>query len=187
MRSVARPIGALALAIALGGCSGSAAGTPTARPAVSATPRATPAVPSRTLRPTIAPTKTTPPTAAPATPVATPVGTTQTPWGRILDAVPGEFPVFPDATVADPPADGAVSGAWVSKAPVSEVATWYRDALQAANFAKVDLGSPLEDGSRVIDVQGDLPECKAQLTVKPLGGSTIITVLYGAGCAGGDG
>jgi hypothetical protein len=91
--------------------------------------------------------------------------------------------VYPKATVADPPADHAVSGAWASKASAPQVATWYRDALRRAAYAKVDLGSPLEDGSRVIDVQGDLPECKAQVTVKPLNGSTMITVLYGAGCA----
>ena len=125
---------------------------------------------------------------APSEPAATPVGTTQTPWGRILDAVPGEFPVFLGATVAHPPIGGAVSGAWASTASVSKVATWYRDALLAANWAKVDLGSALEDGSRVLDVQGDLPECKAQVTVKALGGSTMITVLFGAGCTGsGDG
>ena len=117
----------------------------------------------------------------------TPVGVTKTPWGSILDAVPDTFPVFPDATVADAPADHAVSGAWASKAPVAEVAGWYHDALIGANFAKVDLGSPLEDGSRVLDVQGDVPECRAQVTVKPLGGSTMITVLYGAGCAAHDG
>ena len=122
----------------------------------------------------------------PPQPSPTAVGTTQTAWGKILDAVPSGFPVFPDATVADAPAE-PVSGAWVSKASASEVATWYHDALLAANFATVDLGSPLEDGTRVLDVQGDLPECKAQVTVRPAGGSTMITVLYGAGCAGGSG
>lgn len=101
--------------------------------------------------------------------------------------MPSTFPVFPDATVADPPPSGPDSGAWIAKASVAEVATWYRDALQAANFAKVDLGDPLEDGSQVVDAQGDVPECKAQVTVKPAGASTMITVLLGAGCAGGEG
>lgn len=118
---------------------------------------------------------------------ASPVSTTRTSWGEILDAVPPEFPVYPKATIADTPPGGPVSGAWVSKAAASEVATWYRNALRAAHYAKVDVGSALEDGSRVIDVQGDLPECKAQVTVKPQGGSTMITVLYGAGCAAIDG
>jgi hypothetical protein len=39
----------------------------------------------------------------------------------------------------------------------------------------------------VLDVLGDLPECRLQLTFRPAGGSTMITVLYAAGCAGGEG
>lgn len=114
------------------------------------------------------------------------IGTTRTAWGTILDAVPDTFPVFPDAAIADP-LPGAVSGAWITKATVDEVATWYHDAVLAAAFASADLGSALEDGSRVLDVQGDLPECKVQVTVRPAGGSTMISVLYGAGCAGAGG
>ena len=184
MRSAVLPASLLALALALGACTGSPVATPAASPVVSAarTPAASAAVRA-----------TEPGTSSPAphsssaasAPGATPVGTTQTPWGRILDAVPAAFPVFPAATVADAPPDGPVSGAWVSKASVSEVATWYRDALLAAGFPKVDVGSALEDGSRVVDVQGDLPACKAQVTVKPQGDSTLISVLFGAGCAGG--
>jgi hypothetical protein len=111
------------------------------------------------------------------------VGTTKTAWGVILDAVPDTFPVFPDATLASPVPE-AVSGAWIATATVDEVAVWYHDAVLAAAFASADLGSALEDGSRVLDVQGDLPECKVQVTVRPAGGSTMISVLYGAGCAG---
>ncbi|HEY5628622.1 MAG TPA: hypothetical protein VIR16_03850 [Candidatus Limnocylindrales bacterium] len=182
MRSSARPMALLVLALAFAACTGSAASTPAASVAAAATRTAAASTAPRSAAPAArsqAP--------APSGPHATPVGTTQTSWGRILDAVPAGFPVFPSATVADAPPDGAVSGAWVSKASVSEVAGWYRDALRAANFAKVDLGSALEDGSRVIDAQGDLPECKAQVTVKPQGGSTMISVLFGAGCAGGSG
>jgi hypothetical protein len=112
------------------------------------------------------------------------VGTSRTPWGRILDAVPDTFPLFPDAAPADP-LPAAVSGAWITKASVDEVATWYHDAVLGAAFASADLGNALEDGSRVLDVQGDLPECKVQVTVQPAGGSTMIIVRYGAGCAGG--
>ncbi len=186
MRSVVRFATLLALALALGACTGSPVATPAASPVVRAarTPAASAA--ARTTEPgasSPAPHS----TSAASAPGATPVGTTQTPWGRILDAVPAAFPVFPAATVADAPPDGPVSGSWVSKASVSEVATWYHDALLAASFAKVDVGSALEDGSRVIDVQGDLPECKAQVTVKPQGGTTMISVLFGAGCAGASG
>jgi hypothetical protein len=188
MRSPVRPAvrlaTLLAVALAVGACTGSPAATPGASSVVSAAPTVASAA-ARTAEPGAS----TPASGSTATsaPDATPVSTTQTPWGRILDTVPATFPVFPDATVADTPPGGAVSGAWVSKASVSEVATWYRDALRAASFAKVDVGSPLEDGSRVVDVQGDLPECKAQVTVKPQGDATMISVLFGAGCAGGSG
>ena len=191
MRSAVRPLATLALTLAVGGCSASAAtSSPTAASPGPSSPAATAAAVRSTASPAATPTpKPTPVGASPAAhsagPAAapTPVGVTKTPWGSILDAVPETFPVYPKATVADPPADHAVSGAWGSTASVPQVSTWYRDALRRAAFAKVDLGSPLEDGSRVIDVQGDLPECKAQVTVKPLNGSTMITVLYGAGCA----
>lgn len=183
MRSVVRPATLLALALALGACTGSPVATTAAPAEVSAagTSAASPA--ARTTEPSASSPAPHSSSAASA-PRATPVGTTQTPWGRILDAVPAAFPVFPAATVADAPPDGPVSGAWVSKASVSEVATWYHDALLAASFARVDVGSALEDGSRVIDVQGGPPQCKAQVTVKPQGDSTLISVLYGASCAG---
>ena len=39
----------------------------------------------------------------------------------------------------------------------------------------------------MLDVSSDLPECRLQLAFRPADGSTIIKVLYGAGCAGGEG
>lgn len=182
MRSAARLLPTLALSLLLAACTGGA--SLPSKPADSASPAAVASTAARTAQPS-ASAAAAARTAAPSRPA--PVASTPTAWGTILDAVPSAFPVFPDATVADPPADGPVSGAWVTKAPVAEVATWYRDALLGANYAKVDLGSALEDGSRVLDVQGDLPECRAQVTVKPLGQSTLIAVLYGAGCGGGNG
>ena len=183
MRSAARrPLLALAVALAVAACSGSASASPVVSPAASPAEATTAPAASESAGPS---------SGASASPQASaassPVTTTQTTWGRITDAVPAEFPVFPDATVADQPPGGAVSGAWLTTAPVSEVSTWYRDSLLAANWAKVDVGSPLEDGSRVLDIQGDLPECKAQVTVKPFGASTMISVLFGAGCVGGSG
>lgn len=179
-----RPAAALLLALAVAAC----AGTPAASARASAVGAGqTPAASAATRTPSPSASSAVRPSSSAAAPDATPVGITQTRWGRILDAVPAGFPVFPDATVADALPDGAVSGVWVSKAPTAEVAGWYHNALRAANFAKVDLGSALEDGSRVLDVQGDLPECKAQVTVKPQGDVTMISVLVGAGCAGASG
>jgi len=118
-------------------------------------------------------------------PVPPPVnpGTTVTDWGTILDVVPKDFPVYPGAEPADLP-EGPNSGAWSVGADVGPVATWYRDRLKSAGFTIDNLSTPLEDGSRVLDVSSDLPECKIQTTFRPADGSTMIIVLYGAGCAG---
>jgi len=188
MRSAARPLVALALVALMAACTASPGTSPAASAVASPAHSAAPTTPAKTAKPSARPTAPADSLPVPSKPAATPVGTTQTPWGKILDAVPTEFPLFPDATVTDPPSGSAVSGAWTAKASVREVATWYHDALLAANWAKVDDGGALEDGSHVLDVQGDLPECKAQVSVKPLGGSTMVTVLFGAGCVGsGDG
>lgn len=119
-------------------------------------------------------------------PQQTRVTTTPTDWGTILDAVPSTFPVFPGARLAEPPAE-PVSASFLTVAGVDEVATWYRNELEAAGFGTLSLSDPLEDGSRVLDSQGDLPECRIQVTFRPEGESTMITVLYAAGCAGGEG
>jgi hypothetical protein len=117
-------------------------------------------------------------------PVATRIPITQTDWGAILDALPDGFPVYPGATVADPPPE-PVSASFDATDGVDQVATWYRDAMAAAGYGALDLSDALEDGSRVLDAQSDLPECRIQVTFRPLGGSTMITVLYAAGCVGG--
>jgi hypothetical protein len=114
------------------------------------------------------------------------VGTTRTDWGMILDQVPEGFPVYPGASPTDP-VDGPASGAWFAEADAGTVADWYRNALEALGYTTQDLSSPLEDGSRVLDTVSDLPECRIQTTFRPANGSTMITVLYGAGCAGGEG
>ena len=112
--------------------------------------------------------------------------TTVTDWGTILDRVPDGFPVYPGASIADG-IDEPVSGAWITDAGVDIVAPWYVSAFMDLGRSQVDLGSPLEDGTRVLDLASDLPECRVQITFRPAGGSTMIIVLYGAGCAGGEG
>lgn len=107
-------------------------------------------------------------------------------WGTILDGVPAGFPVYPGARPADAPS-GPVSGAWLATAAVDPVATWYRAALETQGYSTGNLSSTRDDGSRVLDTVSDLPECRIQTTFRPAGGSTMITVLYGSGCAGGGG
>jgi hypothetical protein len=112
--------------------------------------------------------------------------TAETDWGTILVNLPEGFPRFPGSAGVDP-MDGPASDALEVVAPVEEVAAWYQGAFEELGWSHIDLGSPLEDGSQVLDLASDLPECRVQLSFRPLGGSTMITVLYGAGCAGGDG
>ena len=100
--------------------------------------------------------------------------------------MPDGFPVIPGAKPAEGQNEPA-SGWWLAEAGVDEVASWYQGALAELGFTVGDLSSALEDGSRVLDVSSDLPECRLQLTFRPADGSTIIKVLYGAGCAGGEG
>jgi hypothetical protein len=162
---------------------------PTGAPAVStdAPPVSTPTTgsPTDAPEPTPVPVPDTPqPTEVPE-PVPTQVGVTSTPWGAIVDEVPAEWPVFPGADAVEPD-NGPASGAWLASDRVDAVAGWYRDTLSGIGFTIESLSSPLEDGSRVLDIVTDLPECRIQTTFRPVEDSTMITVLYGAGCAGGD-
>ena len=116
-------------------------------------------------------------------PAGTPIGTTQTDWGTILDDLPPTFPMYPDAGIADAEG-GPFSGTFDAPVAADAAAGWYREAFTNRGDA-VELSDPLEDGSRVMDVQADLPECRIQMTFRPADGSTIISVLVAAACATG--
>lgn len=115
---------------------------------------------------------------------APPPGVVTTDWGRAWDALPAGFPLPPGAETASPgdPTDGPVSGAFVTHRPAAATARAMADGLAAAAFHVEPVGDPLEDGSRVIDAAGVDPACRVQVRVRPLGGLTMITVLYGAAC-----
>jgi hypothetical protein len=175
------------LAAALAACGGPvpSSASPSKAPATARPATASPVDPTpiATVGPDLTPVPAT--TDEPIPPVSN-GGTTPTEWGTILDEVPADFPVFAGASPTE--TDGPSSGTWFAAgAPVDEVAAWYRSRLEALGFTTKDLSSPLEDGSRVLDTVSDLPECRIQTTFRPLDGSTMIIVLYGAGCAGGEG
>jgi hypothetical protein len=114
-------------------------------------------------------------------PLPTGIGTVQAEWGAILVALPASFPIHPDAGIVDLPEVATAS----FSVPVDvETATgWYVDALGASGY-QLELSEPLESGAQVLDVASDLPECRIQMVFRPEQDSTIIAVLYGAGCAG---
>ena len=188
MRAVTiRPVATLVLAAVataaiVAGCT-SAAATPPPSASVAATASATSPQPSTAQAPSLTPV----PGGQSDGPghVGTHIPTTQTDWGEILDDLPASFPLYPDADVAELPGE-VVSGSFEAPADVDPVVAWYTDTLTERGYA-VDTGTPLEDGSRVMDVAADLPECRIQITFRPADGSTIMTVLVASACATGTG
>jgi hypothetical protein len=187
----ARPAASLALAAAVvtlvvAGCGGASASPVPASVAVIASPTAQPS-PTPASSPTPAPSLTPVPggQSNDPGPVGTRIPTTQTDWGEILDALPDSFPVYPDAGIAEVP-DEVASGSFEAPAEVDALVAWYTDAFTQRGYS-VDTGDALEDGSRVMDVTADLPECRIQLTFRPAEGSTIMSVLVASACANGTG
>ena len=110
------------------------------------------------------------------------VGQTDTDWGRIWDAVPADFPRFPGSKVADDTGDAPVSARFVVDGGDPEaIAAWMQSAMETATYSTEGLNGPLEDGSMVLDSVGEAG-CRIQTTVAPLGGTTFVTVRYGASC-----
>ncbi len=128
---------------------------------------------------------TTPSTPAPASSQATTpnlsVGRTQTSWGEIWDALPSGFPAYPGARPAET-GDGPASATFSTADGVEAVLAWMRTALEGAGYSTTTTTGPLEDGSRTIKSTASSVGCRVQTTVRPLGGETIIGILFGAAC-----
>ena len=108
---------------------------------------------------------------------------TDTEWGRIWDTLPSDFPEIPGARPSEEAATGPASATLVLEGNVARlVATALVDLLAKNGFPTAGLGTPLEDGSYTLDATGSAPGCKIQATVKPMGGETFVTILYGAAC-----
>jgi len=108
--------------------------------------------------------------------------TTQTEWGEIVDQLPIDFPVFPGSHEATgDPTQGPISGAFSAPSDGLTVTQWYEGALEQAGFSTAVSG-PFEDGSTVIDSVGATTACRVQTTIRPLSGTTLVSVRYGAGC-----
>jgi hypothetical protein len=121
--------------------------------------------------------------APPAQSDAAAAGQTDTEWGRIWDTLPSDFPEIPGARPSEEAATGPASATLVVDGNVARlVASTLVDLLAKNGFPTADLGTPLEDGSYTLDATGSAPGCKVQATVKPMGGETFVTILYGAAC-----
>jgi hypothetical protein len=184
-------VAALALAVGAAACGGSG---PSARPSPSVTTGAPAGASAGATAAPATPTAETPrgpaPTRVPGgndrTPLPSPA-TFETVWGTAWDALPPGFPVPPRSRPADPgdPSTGPVSGAFVVDVSAGDAVAREQVGLAAAGYSTEALSGPAEDGSLVIDSVGRDPACRVQTTVRPLGGTTMITVLYGAACPWG--
>jgi hypothetical protein len=120
---------------------------------------------------------------SPAQSGAAATGQTDTEWGRIWDTLPSSFSPIPGARPSEEAATGPASASLVIEGNVARlVATALVGQLAKDGFPTGGLGTPLEDGSYTLDATGAAPGCKVQLTVKPMGGETFVTILYGAAC-----
>jgi hypothetical protein len=121
------------------------------------------------------------PATSPGTGTSGTSGTTQTDWGTIRDALPPGFPRFPGSRPTET-GEGPATAVFDAPADVSTVTTWFQGALEGAGYSTLSLSGPSEDGSMEIESVGPTTQCRVRTTVAPLGGSTIVTILYGAVC-----
>jgi len=124
-------------------------------------------------------------TAAPPTeaPTAKVPSQSETAWGPIWDAVPDTFPV-PDGAAPADPAEGPVSGAWtvpVTSLDAPHLAGFYQAGLDDIGWG-TGIDGPLEDGSYAVWSSNGYG-CDTLTTILPRGDESLITVLFGAGCA----
>jgi hypothetical protein len=108
---------------------------------------------------------------------------TDTDWGRIWDTLPAGFPMYPGAMPSEEASTEPASAVYVvDDAEPSALATWFQDAFELATYHTDALSGPFEDGGYLLESSGDDPACRLSLTIAPLGGTTSLTVLYGADC-----
>jgi hypothetical protein len=105
---------------------------------------------------------------------------TNTAWGRIWDALPRTFPIYPGSS-ASTEIGAPASGQFVVPTDVATATAWAKSALDATGL-RTTVSGPLEDGSMRLDSVGPAG-CAVQTTIAREGAATTMTVLYGATCA----
>ena len=113
-------------------------------------------------------------------PAASSVTQTTIDWGRIWDSLPPGVPAYPGAQATET-GSGPASATLELPAGVDAAATWWRTALEGAGYRIEAVNGPLEDGSIVIDAEGDAG-CRVQTSVAPLGDVTVATIYVAADC-----
>ena len=161
-------------AVALAGCGTSSSSGPVSSPANAAagTPAGSPsgAAPSAALTPV--------PTTAGSGSGQQPTQT-DTEWGRIWDAIPRSFPRYPGSS--ESAGIGPASATFDVPADVPTATSWMASGLEAVGF-RTTVSGPGEDGSMTLDSVGPAPGCMARTTIAKTGGTTTMTILFGASC-----
>jgi len=125
------------------------------------------------------------PTAIPTDPDTTPEPTipsqTDTAWGRIWDRLPEGFPEYPGAAPTESGAGPASAILDVGDVEPAEVAGYYVPALEGLGYSTLARSDPREDGSIEVEWAGETT-CRIRMTSTPLGGTTIVEIMYGSGC-----
>ena len=103
--------------------------------------------------------------------------------GSDLGHAPEPLPEIPGARPSEEAATGPASATFVIGGDVSrQVAAALVTLLAGADFPTGGLGTPLESGAYVLEATGPTAGCRLQVTVEPMGGETLVTILYGADC-----
>ena len=110
---------------------------------------------------------------------AGPPSTTQTDFGTIFDSLPASFPKLPGQEPADT-GEGPTSGTFAVYMDVRAASQALQAALIAAGWT-ADVGSPLEDGSVVLEAARS-GGCKTEVRFTPRSGTVLMSVLYGSKC-----
>ena len=113
-------------------------------------------------------------------PTVGPPSTTDTEFGPIFDALPSSFPTLPGQEPGQV-GSGPTSGTFVANTTVADASRVIGAALTGAGWT-VDVGSPLEDGSVVLEATHAPAGCRSEVRFAPLSGTVIMSVLYGASC-----
>jgi len=106
---------------------------------------------------------------------------TNTAVGRIWDSLPPSFPRITGQVPAET-GSGPTSGTFAVPGDIATAVAAVKAGLTGLGY-DVNVGSPLEDGSVVLDAGGgDNPDCRIEVRFTPLSGTTTMAVLYGAAC-----
>jgi hypothetical protein len=172
MTRAIRCLPAALLAILTAACS-PAPSSPASSASPGSGPTATPTFPAPTPVPTVA-------APSPSDGIALP-GEFESPFGTVFDALPPDFPLYPGSRLTET-GDEPATARLDTPGDRGSIVLYYRASLEKAGLGTLVESGPAEDGAVVLTVDGAIPGCFVRVTVGPLGGTTLVSIWYGAAC-----